>query len=102
VPLASVIVVVNRFQKRGLPLHDIESMLKTSQIVKLGMFPSDACISMDAGQVTQVLDEFDGIAESCIVLAERISMMTGMSLHGTQEFDVQFNRVGLLQRVFGL
>jgi pilus assembly protein CpaE len=102
VPLASVIVAVNRFQKRGVSLHDIESILKTSQIMTLGTFPQDACISMDAGQVFQVLDEYDGVAESCMVLAERISMMTGMSIHSTQEFDVQFSRVGLLQRVFGL
>jgi len=101
-PLAQVIVAVNRFSKRGIALPDIEASLGSVQVVTLAPFPQDACISIDAGQPLRALEEFDGIAESCMVLAERISMMTGMPLHGCKEFDAQIGRRTWLQKAFGL
>jgi len=101
IPLAQTIVVVNRYHKRGVALHDIEKALGVSQVLSMGTFPLDACTTINSGKPTQALEEFDGIAESCMVLAERISMMTGLSLHGYQEFDVCRDHVGWLQKVFG-
>jgi len=102
IPLAQVIVVVNRYSKRGVAFHDIEKTLGSIQVVSLESFPQDACTSMDAGQPLRVLEEFDGIAESCMVLAERVSMMTGMPLHGCQEFDAHIGQRSWVQKVFGL
>ena len=101
VPLAQVLVVVTRFSKRGIALQDIEATLGSIPVITLGELDNDACISMEAGQPTRVLNESDAVAESFTIIAERISEMTGMPLHGIREFDAQIRRGGLLSRVFG-
>ncbi|MCL2818555.1 MAG: P-loop NTPase [Actinomycetia bacterium] len=100
VAAAKVLVVVTRYSKRGVSLHDIESKLQASSVITLPPFPTDACASMDAGQPIRVLEEFDAIAAPLSVLAERISVMTGLALHGTREFDAQISRRGWFQKVF--
>ena len=101
IPLAQVLVVVNRYQRRGIPLPDIEAALGVSQVAVLGTFPPDACTLIESGQPLRALDEFDEIEESCMVIAERIAMMTGLPLHGCRELDARIQHVGLLQRIFG-
>ncbi|MCL2491483.1 MAG: AAA family ATPase [Coriobacteriia bacterium] len=101
IPLAQVIVVVNQYHKRGVALHDIETTLGSTQVVALASFPQDACASLDAGQPMRVLEEFDSIAETLMILAERVSVMTGIPLHGTREFDAQISRKSWLQKVLG-
>jgi len=100
IPLAQVIIVISRFNKRGIALKDIEETLGSIPIVTIAEFPAEARMSLDAGQPQRVLEEFDAISESCLILAERISEMTGMPLRGTRDFAEQFNRRGWLQRVF--
>jgi Flp pilus assembly CpaE family ATPase len=100
VPLARVVVLITRYHKRGVALHDITTTFDPTPVFTLASLGPEACISMDAGQPLQVLEEFDAIAESFMVLAERISEMTGIPLRGTRELAAQMSRRGWFSRIW--
>jgi hypothetical protein len=56
---------------------------------------------MDAGQPLEVLEEFDSIVESMMVVAEKVSEITGLPLHGVQSIDAGMRHKSWLQRIWG-